>query len=153
MKKIILLATVFVSLSSYASSFNCQWLNKGIVDGDNFYRPASFQIDVNKKTATVSQDSFFYRTYTPCWAGNYESCAFNYELPTDGFLTVEKQTKKDIEFSFESVTGYGVGNLTLSFEKNISRINVGEKAEVVMTGDDGEGTFLNETYFSCQRLQ
>ncbi len=153
MKTMILLTVAFLSLNTYASTFKCEWLNEGIVDSDQFYRPASFVIDFNKTSSTISEDTFFNREYRPCWTGGFESCSFNFELPVSGVLNIEKQKNNTTHLSFESVTGYGVGNMEFLFAKKVSRVEIGEAVKAVLTGDDGEGTFLNETYFSCQRLQ
>lgn len=151
MNKLVLVAFLgLASLSAFASSFECQWLNKGDLE-PGVYRPASFILELSKKDAGIKNDSFFMRTYTPCWTGGYASCSFAFELP-EARLTVYEVNAKELSLEFESVTGYGAGHLQIQFSSPYKKAKIDQVLQATINGDDGEGTFLNDSYFSCKRL-
>ncbi len=152
MKKMIALSALLIATNTFASTFECKWLNEGITEGNQFYRPASFVMDINQSSVKVSQDSFFDREYKPCWTGSFESCRFAFELPQKALPIVDKSSKQ-ISLEFESLDEYGVGSLFLDFDKEVSKVTKGDAVRMIMSGDDGDGTFLNESVFSCKRLR
>ena len=152
MKRIVTLATLLLAVNTFASTFECKWLNEGITEGDQFYRPASFVIEINQLSVKISKDPFFDREYNPCWTGGFETCSFAFELPQKA-LSISDKSANHISVEFESLDEYGVGSLIFDFDKELSKVNKNESVRTVISGDDGDGTFLNESFFSCKRLR
>lgn len=150
MKKVLALTALLLSLNSLASTFECRWLNEGVTQGTSFYRPASFFVDFKEQKSFIKNDTFFDRTYSPCWTGGFESCRFLFEVPK-GQLKIVDQNSKQISLEFESLDAYGVGSLFFDFAKDLSEVSKGETVRTVISGDDGDGTYLEESVFSCER--
>lgn len=150
MKNGLLLTALLLSFNSFASTFECHWQNEGITEGENFYRPASFVLILQGQKAFIKNDTYFDRTYSPCWIGGFESCRFLFEVPK-GPLKIAEQSSKQISLEFESIDVYGTGSLYFDFGKDLAKIGKGERVRTLISGDDGDGTYLEESVFLCER--
>jgi hypothetical protein len=134
----------FSSLSS-AATFNCEWQNRSDYP-KNFYRPASVHFEVKEKTVKILSSNYFSRLYQPCWTGEFTSCYFNFDIDLTQDLEITAQTDKTISVEQQY---YFVASFDMTFAKKYSAIAVGEKVNMKISGDDGDGTYIENDTFTC----
>ncbi|MCF8057877.1 MAG: hypothetical protein K9K67_01165 [Bacteriovoracaceae bacterium] len=147
MKSLVFIIS-FLTLSTHAQTLNCQWLESS-EHAAGFYRPAKIQMTFKDQTVTFVEDTFLFRTYSPCWVGNFSSCAFgfNYEGNT---WTITSNVNKTYEL--EAPGFYWDAQLTFEFEKELKNLSRGEVVKASLSGDDGDGVMFSDEAFLCQKI-
>lgn len=110
--------------------------------------------DVSK--AKISEDTFFNRTYTPCYTGGFKSCAFAFSYDEDAYWAVDDLNDILTQSWRENfVTDYKDGSPeekgTVDGVSTIAIITTDKDGYTILKGDDGDGTFFEEK-FACKLL-
>lgn len=147
-KAIAALLGLALSASSFATTLSCQWLKKES-HAPGFYRPAKIVMEIKSDHVEIIEDTFLFRSYSPCWTGNWSSCAFGftYEGKTWEIL---KTTATTLEMSAPGA--YWDAELKMNFEKAPSSLKRGEITGANFSGDDGDGVWFNDEAFACQKI-
>lgn len=126
-------------LQSYAETLTCQWLPNANQPEGFFVANSSFELQVNKRNSTmrVLNDSFFFRSYSPCYSGNFKTCAFGFSYDRGKAWGVKLIEGKKSFIATQS--WYFTSELKFRFE--------GDK--LFLSGDDGDGVSFDEV-FSCK---
>lgn len=143
-----LLITV-MSFNSSAFDMDCQWL-KSSKHSEGFYRPADFNFSVVDNTLSLRKDTFLFRTYTPCWTGNFSSCAFGFTYDTDSVWKIGEMTERSMTLSAPGF--YWSAELKIQFEVDVMALQDGDQFLMTLSGDDGDGVIFNNEKFSCLKL-
>ncbi len=162
MKRLVLLVMVMSANLSFASDeefeLNCVWQPSAnhvqgfYVEGAEF--TLNFQRDNESLTkVTITKDTFFNRTYTPCYTGGFASCMFAFSYNASQTWDADDET--DIltqSWRQEFVTEYNDGLPeeagTVDGVSTLKLDTSDEKGLVKITGDDGDGVTFSEN-FKC----
>jgi hypothetical protein len=149
---LVVLSVVAMSQAALASDikFHCEWQKDGMEA--SFYRTAGFDFRLNNKKFVVSNDTFFSRTYTPCWTGGFSQCAFGFDLPRPIDASFKNGGFNALSLEFVSVDGYGMGGLDIDFATNILTLQKGHSTEALMNGYDGDGVSIRDHKFICTKI-
>ena len=147
-KSIITLIALSISNITLATTLSCNWLESAD-HAPGFYKPAKIVMTVLKDKVVFDEDTFLFRSYSPCWTGNWSSCAFGftYEGKTWEIL---KTTATTLEMSAPGA--YWDAELKMNFEKAPSSLKRGEITGANFSGDDGDGVWFNDEAFACQKI-
>lgn len=146
-------------------SLKCVWQESEKHSENYFVEGASFEISFYHELtggpltkALISSDSFFNRTYTPCWIKPEvnSSCMFAYSYDANSYWDVDDKLdvisqswrqsfKTDYNDGLPEEEGTVDGLSTLKFDLS------SEDGAVVLSGDDGDGVTFTET-FKCKLI-
>lgn len=144
------------SLSTFATNntnIKCNWVESE-THADDFFRPASIQFSyqslVPKAQIKFTEDTFLFRTYSPCWTGGFSSCAFGFSYEGSTWTILENTHNQKI--SMEAPGFYWDAELEFNFSKKLSDLKRGQVFAATLSGDDGDGVFFSDEKFICQKF-
>ncbi|MGH1468174.1 MAG: hypothetical protein ACRBBP_04735 [Bdellovibrionales bacterium] len=151
---------MFTSLSfaEEGAKFRCVWQPSAdhaqgfFVEDVGF--SLEFKVEGESSTALITEDTFFNRTYTPCYVGEFESCMFAFSYDEEDVWDVDDATgtltqvwRKNFETEYND--GYPEEEGTVDGISSLEVITDNEEDYTVFKGDDGDGTWFEEK-FLCE---
>ncbi len=139
---------------SYVETFKCKWLKSESHTEGYFIEDTGFEIHFTEDNkAYFTNDSFFFRRYSPCWVGGYSSCVFDFSYDRKDFWVVDHNTNTLTQvWRREFTTDYNDGlpeeNGTVD-GVSIIQISYNTDRTTRFYGDDGDGVTFNEK-FKCE---
>jgi hypothetical protein len=150
--KSLVLVLGLLTLNAGAQTLNCQWL-ESTEHSVGFYRPAKIQRSFEYEKVVFVEDTFLYRTYSPCWVGRFSSCAFGFGYKGNTWAILSSGNSNGHQsFEIEAPGFYWDAQLSLTFEKNIESLSRSEAVKAVISGDDGDGVMFSNESFLCQKI-
>lgn len=148
LKTIVAISATFLSLATTATTLSCNWLESA-EHAPGFYRPAKIVMTIKEKEVQFIEDTFLFRSYSPCWTGNWSSCAFGFTYYGETW-TIEESSSNTLKLSAPGA--YWSAELDITFEKKPTFLKRGEVTETRISGDDGDGVWFNDEAFLCQKI-
>lgn len=128
-------------------SFECKW-QKSEDHAKDYYLPNSGfnMVFYTGDSFVIEKDSFFNRSYEPCWMGEWESCKFSFTYNAEKEWKVKRLDEDKYEahqaWTLQLEEGYGTvsgfSSLTFNFSKDLAHVQI--------KGDDDSGTFFEENF-------
>ena len=149
MKKQLLALSLVLSTSTFAAStFNCQWIETQ-EHSENFYQEAqfNFSFSIEDEKVLVTEDTFLERRYSPCWSGNFSSCSFSFSHNSDTWDILDL-TGNTLVMSTDAA--YWDAELKMTFNDDLTQLNSGDQTVMILSGDDGDGTWISAEFFNCE---
>lgn len=144
--------TIIASVSFAASEqkeglkFKCDWVKSASHADDYFGKGAGFTLQfIGDAKVKIIEDTFFNRTYKPCWVGDSSSCmfSFSYDSSKVWAMTSDENEKSEPLVLTQVWTTGTVGGVS-----EIKLFDDNENGDITIKGDDGDGTMFTEN-FSC----
>lgn len=153
--KLLFLTSLFFSFQAQAIRVSmdntyileCSWQNSIDQYAPGYYRKAGFGLHFKDDVFYVFNDTYFIRRYEPCWTGGFSSCYFSF-----GDALYKPYVIDIYEPQFVSARKIGVyfdPVLELKFNKSFKDIKEGQTLRLSLSGDDNDGTFINDEQFIC----
>lgn len=130
-----------------AQTLTCQWQDSETYNRDYYRQDAQFQLELNGRTARITEDSYFKRKYRPCWNGMLSSCTFNFNFDNDKPFNIYANDGHQILMEQQ---WWFTSQLELVFSKDITELKNGESLELEINGDDGDNTEIIADLFICK---
>lgn len=141
---------ILFAMNTHAATLECHW-QKNQSHSEAFFKPAQFTLNINQKQAAIYNDTFFRRTYVPCYNSAFRACAFSFNYDKNSpweIMQVKQQNENSTRIKLIN-TWYFTSWLNLSFDKNIIELTSGETTSLVLSGDDDSGTYIQYEMFNC----
>ncbi|MAF77619.1 MAG: hypothetical protein CME60_05600 [Halobacteriovoraceae bacterium] len=149
MKKQLLVCTLVLSQNLWANtSLKCDWIETS-EHAENYFVASSldFQINEDSEQVNFTNDTFLNRQYSPCWVGNFSSCSFSFSHNSD-IWEIDSLSNNTLHLSTDAA--YWDAELKLTFQDNLDSLRTGDEVSMILSGDDGDGTWIQSEFFNCK---
>ncbi len=157
-----LMATVsFAHVESNGIKIKCDWVKSSSNSTEYFVKASGFTMHFFPGgKVRIIEDTFFNRTYKPCWTGGFESCMFSFSYDVfenwsftpgsgkEGDAGVLTQVWNSLVTQPGDAEGEDPLVSTVSGVSEIKFYDNNQNGELTVIGDDGDGTMFKEN-FSC----